>query len=86
MNITEANDVQTLLTWILDDDADVPEHNAMHAAERLANRAHRRLGAGTTGGRVLQEWTKRRPYVIHDCPDGAPLRVVLDDETGGGHV
>lgn len=84
MNITEANDVQTLLRWILDDHEDAAEYDAMHAAERLANRAHRRLGAGRTRGRVLQEWTERRPMVIHDCPDGAPLRVVLDDQAGGG--
>ncbi len=84
MNVTEANDLQTLLGWILGDGESVSEHGAMHAAARLANRAHRRLDAGTTGGRILQEWTEGRPYVIHDCSDGAPLRVVLD-ETGDGH-
>lgn len=55
----------------------------MERAAWLADRANRALAAGETGASVRQQWRERRPYVIHDCPDGAPFRVVLDDQAGG---
>ncbi|MGW5259650.1 hypothetical protein ACWEQG_01665 [Microbispora sp. NPDC004025] len=90
MNTTEANAVNRLLDWILDtrtpSGGHVTDGEAMERAAWLADRAHLALRAGGTGESVLRQWRERRPYVIHDCPDGAraPLRVVLDDETGGG--
>lgn len=72
MNISEANDVNTLLRWLtgdlphvdesnLLDDADLvlqQDDDARKAAMRLADRAYKALHAGLTGDRVQEAWEK----------------------------
>lgn len=90
MNTTEAHAVNALLGWILGTDAPsgghVDDDQVMERAAWLADRANKALAAGATGASVRRQWRARRPYVIHDCPDGTPLRVVLDDQTGGARA
>lgn len=71
MTITEANDANTLLQWVLGirqpSDVDVDDQELADAAEeaaaRLADRAHRQLSAGLTGDAVHQGWA-----VVEACP------------------
>lgn len=72
MNISEANDVNTVLRWLTGDLPHVDERNlldeadlvlqqdddARRAAQRLADRAHKTLHAGMTPADVEQAWEK----------------------------
>lgn len=59
MNITEANDINTLLRWVTGMDSPlgpVPDDLACEAAAALAQRAHKKLMAGMDADDVWQHW------------------------------
>lgn len=74
MNISEANDVNTLLRWLTGDLPHIDERNeydeadlvlmqdddARRAAARLADRAHKALHCGLTAEKVHQAWDQVR--------------------------
>jgi hypothetical protein len=64
MTIGEANNLNTLLRYLLDlvDPAhisDTPQDDARAAAVELADRAYKALYAGITGDDVLRRWARR---------------------------
>lgn len=73
MNLSEARHAQTLMNWILGlpgpDGEPVSEHAAMRAVDSLGTRSFKTLGHGITGVRACEEWMRRRPIVVHECPD-----------------
>lgn len=85
MNITEANDVNRVLSWVLgvrtdwDHDDEVLFHEAGLAAARLAERAHKALSAGLTGDQVRAAWPRVEagPWLDVKQP------TVEDVDTGG---
>ncbi len=76
MNIGEANDVQALLSWLLDPHTGLhAEPAAREAAARLADRSHAALGAGMEYLDVLHGWL----FLLLDCAgcsDCAPRQAV----------
>jgi hypothetical protein len=66
VNIGEASDVQRLLGWLLDPHLTGPEDAevAKAAAERLADRAGKTLGAGIRGDGVASSWGN----LLEGCP------------------
>ncbi|MCO6005250.1 hypothetical protein NE236_09655 [Actinoallomurus purpureus] len=72
MNISEAKSLNRLLGWMLGIPAgarSVTAEEAHRAAELLADRAHKTLHAGATGGEVRAHW-----------PTSPPAIVVFEDE------
>lgn len=64
MNISEANDTNTILRYLLNQarwPVGVPtDAEAQAAAERLADRAHKPLSAGLRAQDVTEAWPNRR--------------------------
>lgn len=83
MNISEANDLNTLLHYVLNlSDAlgvTPSDDQARDAAERLADRANKALGAGLTSDTVVAAW----PELLLDNGDqpARPTIVFADDDT-----
>lgn len=88
MNITEANDLNTLLNYVLSEHATGDAYDvARDAAERLADRAHKVLQAGWTGAATAEAFELLDLpgcYGCPDCDDHEPERPVVDVLVAGG--
>lgn len=71
MNITEANDLNYVLSYVLNVGQVPSSDKAMEAAARLADKANKALGAGLTGERVRAAWPddEDEPLALRDARD-----------------
>jgi hypothetical protein len=61
MNVSESNDLNTLLSWLFGDKGplrEVTEDDAKAAAARLADRAYQALYAGLSADDVTKRWPR----------------------------
>lgn len=79
MDLTEARDVQALLSHVLDPHA-VDDNDARQAAARLAERSYARLGAGITSAQIEEQWAD----MSEECGCDQCIRPVETIAVAGG--
>lgn len=80
MNISEANELNALLSWILGTERgatheSTTDDEARDAAAFLADKAHRALSAGLNANRVKKAWSGRRVRVVDELDLAEQLKL-----------